>query len=144
MPLLKRYDSKKIVEAIQEAEKNTSGEIRVHIQNRAGKDIIAAAEKKFVELGMTQTELRNGVLIFVAIKDRKFAIIGDAGINAKVPENFWNETAEEMLRLFRQNKITEAVVKGIHSAGLKLKDFFPADNSDINELTDEVSVDEKN
>ena len=95
----------------------------------------------FQKLGMTQTELRNGVLIYLAIKDHKFAIIGDSGINQLVAADFWNETKETMLSLFKEGKFADGLSKGILMAGEQLKANFPYQSDDVNELSDEISFD---
>jgi uncharacterized membrane protein len=129
-----------IVAAIQEAEKQTSGEIQVHIESRCKGSVLDRAAAVFETLKMYQTKDRNGVLIYLAAEDHKFAILGDAGINAVVPANFWEATKDLMADLFRQGKFTEGLVEGIHHAGDQLKAHFPFDHrDDKNELTDEVS-----
>ena len=130
---------KQIVEAVQAAEKETSGEIRVHIAERCKGDVLDCAAYIFEKLEMHKTRLRNGVLFYLSVKDRKFAILGDAGINAVVPENFWNEVKDAMLDEFRKGHFSEGLVKGIAMAGEKLKAFFPYKDDDINELSDDIS-----
>ncbi len=129
-----------IVKAIQEAERKTSGEIRIHIDLHCkAEDVKDCATATFSKLGMHKTALRNGVLIYLAIQDKKFAIIGDAGINAVVPSNFWEDTKNIMLRYFQENKMAEGIIQGIHQVGEKLKIFFPYQSNDDNELSDEIS-----
>ena len=130
-----------ILEAIKEAEKNTSGEIRVHIENRCKEDVLDRAAWIFKKLDMDRTRERNGVLFYLAVKDRKFAIIGDAGINSKVPEGFWNQIKEIMEKNFIEGRFTEGLSEGIKMAGEKLKEYFPYNKGDINELSDEISFD---
>lgn len=142
MALITRKDSERIVKAVAEAEKNCSGEIRVHVQKRCPGDIKSAAEAKFNELKMYETAQRNGVLIFVAIKDKKFAIIGDEGIHNAVSDKFWTKTAEAMTEKFKEEDIAGGIIKGVLAAGEQLKQFFPYQSDDVNELTDEVSIDE--
>lgn len=134
-----KEQQKQIVEAIKEAEKNTSGEIRVHIEKRCKIDVLDRAADIFAMLKMHKTELRNGVLFYLSIEDRKFAILGDAGINAKVPDNFWESVKETVFEQFKQNNHTEGLVKGILMAGEKLKAHFPYQKDDVNELSDEIS-----
>ena len=134
-----KEQQKQIVEAIKEAEKNTSGEIRVHIEKRCKIDVLDRAADIFAMLKMHKTELRNGVLFYLSIEDRKFAILGDAGINAKVPNNFWESVKEAVFEQFKQNNQTEGLVKGILMAGEKLKAHFPYQKDDVNELSDEIS-----
>jgi len=128
-----------IVKAIQAAEHLTSGEIRVHVESSAGHDPLARAKAVFETLGLAKTELRNGVLIYLAIKDRKFVIIGDQGIDRVVPENFWEETKEKMAALFKERRFTEGVCLGITLAGKYLAEYFPYRSNDVNELSDEIS-----
>lgn len=132
-----------IVEAIREAEKNTSGEIRVHIESKCKEDVLDHAAYFFEKLEMHETQLRNGVLIYLAIDHRKFAILGDVGINQVTPDNFWDEIKENMLNHFRENKFTEALITGIRMIGDALKANFPYQSDDVNELSDEISFGKK-
>lgn len=134
-----KEDKTRLKEAIIEAELNTSGEIRLHLDNRCKSDVLDCAAAWFEKLKMHETEQRNGVLFYLAIKDKKFAIIGDAGINAVVPDDFWENIKEEMTRLFKDNKFAEGLIKGIAMTGLKLKEHFPHLSNDENELSDEIS-----
>lgn len=130
----------KIVSAIQQAEQDTSGEIRVHVENHCSKkEVLDRATEVFAQLKMHKTELRNGVLFYLAVKDRKFAILGDAGINAVVPSDFWDAVKVEVLHNFKQDKFVEGLVNGIIMAGLQLKKHFPYQIDDINELSDDIS-----
>jgi len=128
-----------IKNAIQEAEKNTSGEIRVHLESRCEEDVLDRAAYIFEQLKMHETALRNGVLFYLAVKDRKFAILGDAGINAAVPENFWDIIKEEMLKHFKEEKFTTGLQTGILMAGEQLGEHFPYQKNDVNELSDDIS-----
>jgi uncharacterized membrane protein len=129
-----------IVNAIKRAEKNCSGEIRVHIESKCkGGDPIQRSKEIFEKLRMHETELRNGVLFYISMDDHKFAIIGDKGINDVSPENFWDEIKSEMLVELKQNKIVSALEKGIVMAGKALKEKFPLGTNDENELNDEIS-----
>ena len=128
-----------IVKAIANAEHNTSGEVRVHIDDECKEDVLDAAAKVFHKLKMNKTALRNGVLFYLAVADRKFAILGDKGINEKVPADFWDNIKETMLAHFKQTQFTEGLSKGIEMAGEKLKVHFPLQKNDINELSDEIS-----
>jgi len=110
-------EKESIENAIREAELNTSGEIRVHIENKFKGDVLDRAAYIFNKLGMKKTELRNGVLFYLAIKNRQFAIIGDAGINAVVPENFWENIKELLADHFKEGKFAEGLSKGIIEAG---------------------------
>ena len=133
---------KRIVEAIKEAENETSGEIRLHIESKCKGDPLERAKKVFKKLKMHKTALRNGVIIYLAIDHRKFAIWGDKGINEKVPENFWQDVKEVMAEHFKKNEHTEGLVKGIAMIGEKLKTYFPHQKDDINELSDDISIGE--
>lgn len=128
-----------IVEAIQQAELNTSGEIRVHIDLTCKGEVLDCAAKTFAALKIHRTKLRNGVLFYLTILDRKFAILGDAGINAHVPENFWENIKLAMQEKFQENNLTEGLVLGITLAGEQLKKFFPYKDNDVNELNDDIS-----
>jgi len=128
-----------ILQAIRDAELNTSGEIRVHIENKCVGDVLDCAAFIFKKLGMHNTAQRNGVLIYLSIQNRTFAIIGDSGINAVVPENFWESTKLKMINLFREGKFAEGLVEGITQAGMQLKKHFPHQSDDINELSDDIS-----
>jgi uncharacterized membrane protein len=129
-----------IVAAIKAAETQTSGEIQVHIESRCKGSVLDRAAQVFETLKMYQTKERNGVLVYLAVEDHKFAILGDAGINAVVPANFWESTKDLMADFFRQGKFTEGLIEGIHHAGEQLKAHFPFDSqNDQNELSDEVS-----
>ncbi|MBN1987974.1 MAG: TPM domain-containing protein [Bacteroidales bacterium] len=134
-----KEQQQRIVKAIEQAELNTSGEIRVHIENSCKTDVLDRAADVFALLKMHKTQLRNGVLFYFALSDRKFAILGDAGINSKVPNNFWDSIKEEMLVFFKQNDITSGLEKGILLAGEKLKEHFPLQKDDVNELSNEIS-----
>lgn len=128
-----------ITNAIRTAESNTSGEIRVHIEKHCKEDVLDRAAFIFEKLKMHKTELRNGVLFYLAIEDHKFAILGDSGINQKVPDNFWEEIKEEMARNFREGNFTEGLSSGVRKAGEQLKQHFPYQQDDVNELSDEIS-----
>ena len=128
-----------IKQAIAEAELNTSGEIRIHIENKCPDDVMDRAAFLFSKLEMHKTQLRNGVLFYLAIRDHKFAILGDAGINAKVSETFWDHTKEEILGSFKQNEFANGLAEGIKMAGQQLKSHFPYQEDDVNELSDDIS-----
>lgn len=128
-----------ITAAIKDAELDTSGEIRVHIDRKCAEDVLDRAAFVFEKLEMHKTELRNGVLFYLAIDDRKFAILGDAGINQKVPENFWGDIKTKMVSLFKEGKIPQGMAKGIYMAGQQLKTHFAHKTDDVNELSDEIS-----
>jgi uncharacterized membrane protein len=131
--------SRAIEEAIRRSERNTSGEIRVHIESKCNSGVMACAVRAFRKMRMHKTKYRNGVLIYLALQNREFAIFGDEGINKVVPVNFWDETKEKMEALFREGKFAEGICVGIESAGEQLKKYFPLSDSDANELPDEVT-----
>ncbi len=128
-----------IQKAIADAENATSGEVRVHIDDDCKGDVLDVAATVFNKLKMNKTDLRNGVLFYLAIDNRKFAILGDKGINQVVPANFWDNIKETMLGYFKQGQFTEGLCKGIEMAGEKLKANFPHQSDDKNELSDEIS-----
>lgn len=133
-------DEQKIIAAIQDAETNTSGEIRVHIESNCKMDVLDRATEMFAELNMHQTKLRNGVLFYMSLDDRQFAVIGDAGINAIVPDNFWEGITAEAVRHFKQKQYAEGLAAGIRMAGEQLQKNFPYNaQGDINELSDDIS-----
>ncbi|MFH1120413.1 MAG: TPM domain-containing protein [Bacteroidota bacterium] len=128
-----------ILQAIRDAELDTSGEIRVHIETKCKGDILDCAAFIFKKLGMHRTVLRNGVLIYLSLENRSFAIIGDSGINAVVPENFWESTKQLMINHFREGRFSEGLIEGIAQAGQQLKRHFPRKATDVNELSDDLS-----
>lgn len=132
-------EKEQMIQAIREAEKESSGEIRVHIENHCSKTVLDRAAQVFAELRMHKTALRNGVLIYVALTDRQLAIIGDVGINTKVADDFWESTKELMLEQFRQGKLCEGLCRGIREVGQQLKSYFPYQSDDVNELPDDIS-----
>ncbi len=128
-----------IANAIRVAEMNTSGEIRVHIEKFCKGNVLDQAAYVFEKLEMHKTQLRNGVLFYIAIEDHKFAILGDSGINQKVSIDFWEKAKEIVLLNFKEGKLTEGLTKGILMAGEQLKEHFPYMKDDKNELTDDIS-----
>jgi uncharacterized membrane protein len=130
-----------ILAAVKEAEDETSGEIRVHIETFCDEDVLDRAAWIFKKLDMQNTAERNGVLFYLAVSDRKFAVIGDAGINSKVPAGFWDCIKELLQAKFREGKFTEGLSEGIILAGIHLKKHFPHNKNDVNELSDEISFD---
>lgn len=127
-----------IVKSVKAAELKTSGEIRLFVEDKCKGDVLDRAAFMFEKLNMHQTELRNGVLFYLAFTDHKFAIIGDVGINSKVDENFWDGIKDGMQKDFSQSKITEGLSEGILKAGEALGKFFPRQEDDKNELSDNV------
>ena len=134
---------KNITDAVKEAELNTSGEIRVHIETDCKSDVLDRAAYIFEKLAIHKTELRNGVLFYLSVSDRKFAILGDAGINAVTPDNFWEEIKETVISHFKKNEFDLGISTGIKMAGEALKKHFPYQKDDINELSDEISFNDK-
>ena len=134
-----KEERQQIVAAIKEAELNTSGEIRVHIENNCPGDVLDRATYWFGKMGIHKTELRNGVLFYLAVKSRKFAIIGDEGINKAVPDDFWEKIKTSMALRFQQRDFARGLVNGILEAGRALKKYFPYQSDDVNELSDEIS-----
>ena len=132
-------DEQEIVTAITIAEKNTSGEIRVHIENSSKKPPLERAKEVFLTLGMDKTDARNGVLFYIGVSDKSFAIIGDEGIDKKVEADFWNMTKDTVISHFKNQKYKDGLVAGILSAGERLKTFFPYQENDSNELSNEIS-----
>lgn len=138
--LLAAIDQPKIVAAIADAEKLTSGEIRVHIRPKAGHDIRKFAEKTFERLGMTKTSLRNGVLLFIASEEQRFVILGDRGIDEKVPAGFWDDIAAKLTIRFKAGQLTEGIVETIRSVGEHLGRYFPRAADDVDELNNEIDI----
>lgn len=131
---------KAIEDAIRQAEMNTSGEIRVHIEKQCRGNVLDRAADIFAMLKMHKTEQRNGVLFYLSIEDHKFAILGDAGLNARVPENYWSTIKSMMLDEFKNGNVAVGLIRGIRMAGDMLKTLFPYKrNEDVNELSDEIS-----
>ena len=139
MPLFNDEEQQRIREAVERAEKHTSGEIRVCVEKTCSQDVLDRAATYFTKLDMHKTKLRNGVLIYLATEDRKFAIIGDGGINKVVPADFWDQTKLDMLEQFKQGNLIEGITTGVTLAGEQLKKYFPYDMDDKNELSDDVS-----
>lgn len=137
---LSALEEKRVLEAIRLAEKNTSGEVRVHLESKCKGDVIKRAQKIFKKLKMHKTKLRNGVLFYIATDSHHFAIIGDTGIDNKVPPNFWDETKDLVISKLINQETVEGLEKGILKAGEKLKEFFPHQSDDENELSDEIST----
>jgi uncharacterized membrane protein len=136
-----KEQKKQITDAIAEAELNTSGEIRLHVEGRCKIDVLDRAAYVFEKLEIHKTAQRNGVLFYLAVYDRKFAILGDAGINQLVPADFWDQIKETMLAHFKVGKFSDGLSKGILMAGVQLKANFPYQSDDVNELSDEISFD---
>lgn len=138
--MLSESDKMLVVNAIKAAEKNTSGEVKVHIEHHCPlPDVLERAKEVFAELGLQKTDLRNSVLFYLAITDRKFAILGDEGIDAAVPTDFWNSTRDTLRTHFAKQQIAQGLATGIALAGQQLKTFFPYQSDDTNEISDDIS-----
>lgn len=134
-----KEEQNEIVEAIKEAENKTSGEIRVHLENKCKGEALDRAANLFAKLGMHKTELRNGVLVYLATEDHKFCIIGDAGINAKVESDFWEDITAKTLACFKEGDFSKGLISAIKNSGEKLVSYFPVADDDVNELSDDIS-----
>jgi len=136
---LTKEQEQKLIQTIKVAEKNTSGEIRVHIEKTSDKPPVDRALEVFHLLKMNETQLKNGVLLYVAIESKQFAIIGDEGIHNKVTSSFWDTTKEIVLSHFARKEFAKGLELGILEVGEKLKNYFPYQTNDTNELSDEIS-----
>ena len=142
--LLRSIDAASIREAIERAERQTSGEIAVSVSPVFWGDVEKAARKAFARLGMTRTRLHNGVLFFVVPSRRRFVVLGDSGIHDKVGQEFWTGVASRLSECFRAGDFTEGLVRGIAEVGKQLAAHFPYDrDGDVNELPDEVDFGER-
>ncbi|WP_299286113.1 TPM domain-containing protein [uncultured Mucilaginibacter sp.] len=139
MALFTEQEQQQIRKAIEAAERNTSGEIRVCVEKTCSEEALDRAATYFKQLNMHKTKLRNGVLIYLSTVDRKFAIIGDAGIHKVVPDNFWDQTKDVMLSHFKFGNLTEGIAAGLKMAGEQLQKYFPSTDSDHNELPDDIA-----
>jgi uncharacterized membrane protein len=135
-------DKTLLVKEIESAELRTSGEIRVHIETSCSGDPVRRAVSVFNTLKMFRTKDRNGVLIYVAYRSKKLAIIGDTGINTKVPEGFWNDVKEMLVKHFTSDDVVSGLKTAIEMTGTKLKEFFPYQTDDTNEQSNEISFGE--
>lgn len=141
--LMRMVDVDRVKAAVAAAERAASGEIRVSVSRFFWGSVRKAAEKAFVRLGMTATKDRNGVLFFIVPARKKFAVLGDAGIHAKVGQEFWESLAGLMSGHFRKGEFTEGLVAAIEEAGRQLAAHFPYDQAiDVNELADDVDFGE--
>lgn len=136
---LSKEEQQQVTDAIRSAEKSTSGEIRVHLEAKCADDPLDRAAYLFDKLNMQKTELRNGVLFYLAYEDHKFAILGDAGINKVTEDDFWDTIKEMMAGHFKQNQFADGLAKGIRMAGEALNKHFPYQSDDENELSDDIS-----
>jgi uncharacterized membrane protein len=136
---LSKAEEERLVKAIQTAEAQTSGEIRVHFDTEKVEDAIEKAKFIFAKLKMHETDLRNGILFYVNLKQKQFAVWGDEGINKNVPENFWDEIKDTAIANFKQEKIIDGLEKCILMCGEQLKKYFPLRDGDKNELNNDIS-----
>lgn len=136
---LSKSEEEEIIEAIRQAEDNTSGEIRVHVEAHDFGNAKKRALEVFHFLKMDNTKLQNGVLIYVAVEDKDFVICGDKGINDVVPKNFWNSTRDIIQAHFKAGNFKQGLVDGVLKAGEQLEKHFPWHHTDTNELTDKIS-----
>lgn len=132
-------DEQEIIQAIAKAELNTSGEIRVHIEDHCDLDVLERAKQVFFELEMDKTAARNGVLFYVGVSDHTFAILGDEGIDKVVEGTFWDSTKNIVIENFKKQQYKQGLIDGILQAGERLKKFFPLLEDDTNELSNEIS-----
>ena len=132
-------EQQQIVDAIKEAERNTSGEIRVHVDNFCIGPVMKKAQKLFQKLGMIQTADRNGILIYIAARSHKIAVIGDEGIHQKLGTEYWDNIVKGIIDAFAHHKKAEGLTKGIINCGQQLKIHFPYKDNDKNELNDSIS-----
>ena len=139
MRCLSQTEEEEVVAAIRQAEQNTSGEVRVHIEPHCKGDAFDRAREVFHELGMDATELKNGVLIYLAFEDHRFVICGDRGINEVVEPDFWDCTRDIMQEHFRHGRFKQGLIDGILRAGERLKQYFPREKDDRDELSNEIS-----
>ena len=132
-------EQQEIIEAIQTAEQNTSGEIRIHIERGSSMDAFDRAKKVFHLLKMDSTKLQNGVLIYVNIAHKTFAICGDKGINEVVSPDFWNSTKDIIQLHFKKGKFKQGLIEGVFIAGEQLQRYFPWQHNDVDELSNDIS-----
>jgi uncharacterized membrane protein len=144
MALFTEEEQEMVTAAIADAEKLTSGEIRVAIEDHCDGEAYDRAVSYFFELNMEKTAQHNGVLIYLAYEDHKFAIIGDKGINKVVPEDFWETTQVAMKAHFASGNYASGIIAGVRLAGEKLAMYFPYDNGDVNELPNDIIYMDRN
>jgi len=137
--LLTEKEEQHVVDAIARAENKTSGEVRVHIEDHCKGDPLKRASSVFQNLGMNHTEQKNGVLIYIASEDRKAAVFGGQGIHEQVEENFWNDVLTIILNHFKEGNFAEGLVQGIDKVAVKMKELYPHQQGDVNELSNEIS-----
>jgi len=140
--LLNSEQEERIIESIKQAEFQTSGEIRVHIENHCKKDVLKRAKKLFHKLGMDQTDQNNGILLYIASEDHKVAIYGGKGLHEKVGQEFWDGILRTLITDFKASRFEQGIINCVNQIGEKLKKFYPYQDDDINELSDEISYNE--
>jgi uncharacterized membrane protein len=134
-----KEEREEILKAIEEAEKKTTGEIALHLVKKVKGDIFERGKEAFFRLGLYKTLRRNAVLFFISTGQRKFAILADEGIDRKVPENFWKEIAFEIEENFKKGNFAEGLLRAIKITGEKLSEYFPYEETDINEIPDQIT-----
>jgi len=139
--VINEVDRLAIQGAIREAEQLTSGEIRVHIDKKCAGDPLKRAIQVFNKLKMHATKERNGVLIYLSFTDRKLAILGDIGIDKKVGADFWDGTKNQLIEEFKKNQFTQGIINAVKESGNRLKEYFPCEVDDIDELSNEITLD---
>ncbi|MFM1879228.1 MAG: hypothetical protein RLZZ241_2094 [Bacteroidota bacterium] len=139
IPFLSQAAETEIIQAIREAESQTSGEIRVHLEGSLSGDAYRRAQEVFQQLKMDRTRERNGVLLYIAVVSKQFVILGDSGIDKVVPPGFWDNTRDSIQEHFRKGDFKAGIIAGILSAGQELKTHFPWQSDDTNELSDAIS-----
>lgn len=135
-------ESEDIVAAIGVVEARSSAEVRVHIESSCSGDPLEQAVKVFYNLKMQNTADRNGVLVYVALKSKRCAIVGDTGINAVVERDFWDKCTEKMIQCFKEGNYAEGIITALEMSSERLSEHFPRSKDDINELSDEISFGE--
>ncbi len=139
MAVISEKEEQLISEAVESAERFTSGEIRICLEKSCSEPVLDRAVTYFKKLGMDKTAKRNGVLIYISTQDHQFAIIGDSGINSVVPHDFWVSTKEAMVGHFKNGDLAGGIITGVKLAGEQLQKFFPYLDGDLNELPNHIS-----
>src|SRR5262245_50794546 len=136
-----KLEEQRIVSAIAEAERRSSGEIRVYVSHKQRPDVMAAAQRRFAKLGMAKTRRRNGVLIYFAPVVQKFAIFGDIAIHEKCGDKFWQDISAAMSEELKRGRFSEAILTAVERVGAVLAEHFPPEAADDNELPNEIAGD---
>lgn len=140
--LLNNKQEQHLIKVINKTEKQTSAEIRIHIEEKCSDDALEKAAKVFHELGMNHTAQKNGVLIYVASEDRKAAIFGGEGIHNKVEDAYWDQVLNSLLTRFKDDAFVEGLEEAVQQVGQKLSNFFPHQKGDVDELSNEISYED--